>query len=171
MSDELYYAVFSTAAGWVGILGSANGLRHATLPEKSAETVRGTFADSLKNAVASPRHFASLIERYRAYFAGRLVEFPDKLDFTGATPFQQSIWEATRRIPFGETRSYAWVAAGAGNPKAVRAAGQALGRNPLPIIVPCHRVLGSDGALTGFSGGIKMKGWLLSLEENALMNG
>lgn len=171
MSDELYYAVFNTAAGWVGVLGSANGLRRTTLPKDSEQAVRKFFGDNLKNAVASPRHFASLIERYRAYFAGRPVEFPDKLDFAGATPFQQSIWEVARRIPFGETRSYAWVAAGAGNPKAARAAGQALGRNPLPIIVPCHRVLGADGALTGFSGGLKKKGWLLSLEENALVNG
>ncbi len=170
MSDTLYYTVFNTAAGWVGILGSGSGLRRTTLPEQSERAVLETLTDSLKNAVESPQYFTDLLERYREYFTGHRVEFPDRLDFTGATPFQQSVWQATRLIPFGQTRSYTWIAARAGNPKAPRAAGQALGRNPLPIIVPCHRVLAADGGPGGFSGGLKMKRWLLELEANPLGN-
>ncbi len=166
MSDTLYYTVFNTAAGWVGILGSENGLRRTTLPKHSEQSVSGIFSNSLKNAVASPQRFTDLLERYREYFTGHRVEFTDRLDFSGATPFQQAVWQAARLIPFGQTRSYTWVAARAGNPKAARAVGQALGRNPLPVIVPCHRVLGANGGPGGFSGGLKMKGWLLELEAN-----
>ena len=166
MSDAMYYTVFNTAAGWVGILGSEKGLRRATLPKHSEQAVHEVLRDSLANAVEAPQCFADLIERFLTYFTGHRVEFPDKIDFTGATRFQQSVWQATRLIPYGEIRSYTWVAAKAGNPKAARATGQALGRNPLPVIVPCHRVLAANGGPGGFSGGLKMKRWLLGLEEN-----
>ncbi len=160
----MYYAVFETAAGWVGILGSANGLRRATLPQRSERAVYDLMGDGLKNATASSQRFRDLIDRYRAYFSGHRVEFPDELDLDGATPFQRAVWQATRQIPYGQTRGYAWVADRAGNPKAARAAGQALARNPLPVIIPCHRVLAGDGQLGGFSGGLAMKKFLLKLE-------
>ena len=76
------------------------------------------------------------------------------------------IWQATRSIPHGETRSYAWVAARAGNPLGARAAGQALGKNPLPVVVPCHRVVAADGGLGGFTGGLYLKRKLLALESS-----
>jgi methylated-DNA-[protein]-cysteine S-methyltransferase len=164
MNNELYYTVFKTAAGWVGLLGLKSGLRRTTLPEQSESAVREIFRDSLKNAVESPQHFTDLVERFQAYFNGYRVEFPAELDFTGATRFQQSVWQAARLIPYGQTRSYGWVAAKAGNPEAARAAGQALGKNPLPIIVPCHRVLAANGGLGGFSWGLNMKRFLLRLE-------
>ena len=115
-------------------------------------------------ATLSPDRFKDIIERLRAYFDGHSVDFPDRLDFSGATPFQHSVWQAARLIPYGETHSYAWVAGQIGKPDAARAVGQALGRNPLPIIIPCHRVLAADGGLGGFSGGIKVKRFLLSME-------
>jgi len=99
-----------------------------------------------------------------AYFTGQRVDFPDRLDLSGATPFQRGVWQAARLIPYGETRSYAWVAGQIGKPKAARAVGQALGRNPLPLIVPCHRVLAADGGIGGFSGGVEMKKYLLAHE-------
>ena len=92
------------------------------------------------------------------------MDFPDKLDLARATRFQQDVWQITRTIPYGETRSYAWVAGQLGLPMAVRAVGQALARNPLPIIIPCHRVVGSHGGLGGFRGGLEMKRHLLNLE-------
>lgn len=99
----------------------------------------------------------------RAYFAGELRQFDLPLDPQG-TPFQQQVWAALREIPYGEVRSYGQIAAAIGNPKACRAVGMANHRNPLPILIPCHRVCGSDGSLTGYGGGIERKRWLLELE-------
>ena len=100
------------------------------------------------------------------YFSGGRKEFALELDVEG-TPFQRAVWNALRTIPFGETRSYGEIARQIGNPDAVRAVGAANGRNPIPVIVPCHRVIGSDGSLTGFGGGLPRKKWLLQ-HENAL---
>ena len=97
------------------------------------------------------------------YFAGRLKRFSLPLDMAG-TAFQRDVWNALLTIPFGETRSYAEIARQIGNPSAVRAVGAANGRNPLSIVAPCHRVLGSSGALTGFAGGLEVKARLLALE-------
>lgn len=97
------------------------------------------------------------------YFAGKRTAFSLKLDFAG-TAFQQKVWQALITIPFGETRSYAQIAQQIGHPKAVRAVGAANGKNPLSIIAPCHRVIGSNGTLTGFAGGLEAKACLLALE-------
>ncbi len=99
------------------------------------------------------------------YFKGRRKTFSLKLDPAG-THFQKKVWKALLTIPFGETRSYAQIAKQIGNPKAARAVGAANGKNPLSIIAPCHRVIGSDGRLTGFAGGLKAKECLLKLEGN-----
>jgi methylated-DNA-[protein]-cysteine S-methyltransferase len=97
------------------------------------------------------------------YFAGNRGRFSVPLDFVG-TEFQQKVWTALLTIPFGETRSYRQIAEQIGRPAAVRAVGAANGRNPISIIVPCHRVIGSNGALTGFAGGLEAKAYLLGLE-------
>jgi methylated-DNA-[protein]-cysteine S-methyltransferase len=99
------------------------------------------------------------------YFAGKRKEFEVPLDMRG-TSFQKNVWEALLAIPFGETRSYGQLAKQLGNPNATRAVGAANGRNPLSIIVPCHRVIGSTGKLTGFGGGLETKAHLLNLEGN-----
>ena len=99
-----------------------------------------------------------------AYFAGRLTAFDLPLAFNG-TVFQQQVWQALLTIPFGETRSYAEIARQIGRPDACRAVGAANGRNPISIVAPCHRVVGSTGALTGFAGGIAAKRYLLALER------
>lgn len=104
----------------------------------------------------------------REYFAGQRKEFEVPLDFRG-TEFQKRVWSALLTIPFGETRSYAQIAVQIGHPAAVRAVGAANGRNPLSIIAPCHRVLGSDGKLTGFAGGLEAKAKLLSMERHEAM--
>ena len=167
MADQLDYAIFETDLGWMGVLGSAKGLRRTTLPHPSAQEIHQLFGDSINHATRSPHLFQGLMERLILYFSGHKVNFPDKLDLSGATAFQREVWEATRLIPYGETRSYRWVAEQIKKPRSVRAVGQALGRNPLPIIVPCHRVLASDGGLGGFTGGIEMKRHLLHLEGSA----
>ena len=98
-----------------------------------------------------------------AYFEGRLRTFDLPVDLRG-TPFQQAVWRALRDIPFGETRSYGEIARAVGNPRASRAVGMANNRNPISIIVPCHRVIGADGSLTGYGGGLDVKRFLLRLE-------
>jgi methylated-DNA-[protein]-cysteine S-methyltransferase len=97
-----------------------------------------------------------------------LVETRRQLDFAG-TAFQKSVWQALLTIPFGETRSYGDIARQLGNPKAVRAVGAANGKNPISIIAPCHRVIGSNGKLTGFAGGLEAKAHLLTLEQGDLL--
>ena len=149
---------------WIGILASAKGLLSTTLPQCSSQEALEQLGDRANDVIHSTDLFDDLMERFRSYFSGHRTAFPDKLDLSGATTFQREVWQATRLIPYGETRSYAWVANHIRRPKAVRAVGQALGRNPLPVIVPCHRVIASDGKLGGFSGGLEMKKHLLYLE-------
>jgi methylated-DNA-[protein]-cysteine S-methyltransferase len=165
MTQKLNYIVFNTDMGWMGILGSAKGLRRTTLPCPSPQEARQLLGESINAASWSPHIFGDLIHRLKLYFAGHKVNFPDELDLSGATRFQQAVWEATRLIPYGETKSYAWIAAQINQPKALRAVGQALRANPLPIIIPCHRVLRNNGSLGGFSHGIEMKRKLLYLES------
>jgi methylated-DNA-[protein]-cysteine S-methyltransferase len=164
MTQQLKYITFNTDMGWIGILSSAKGLLGTTLPQPSIDEVRQLLDDNVSHAIWSPHLFKDLMERLKVYFSGHRTTFPDKLDLSRATHFQREVWEITRLIPYGETRSYAWVAEQVKKPGAARAVGQALGKNPLPIIVPCHRVIASDGKLGGFSGGVEMKRYLLSLE-------
>ena len=103
------------------------------------------------------------IQQVEAYLQGRLQVFDLPLDLSG-TPFQQSVWQALLTVPFGRTASYQQIADTIGNPKAVRAVGAANGRNPVSIIVPCHRIIGKNGGLTGYGGGIWRKEWLLRHE-------
>ncbi len=98
-----------------------------------------------------------------AWFAGERTSFSVALAPEGTT-FQRSVWRALQLVPFGDTRSYSWLAGAIGKPRAVRAVGAANGRNPLPIFVPCHRIVGADGSLTGYSGGLERKRWLLEHE-------
>ena len=100
------------------------------------------------------------------YFAGRRSHFDLPLDINGGTLFQQSVWQALLKIPQGQTTSYGDISRQIGNPTAVRAVGSAVGRNPVSIIVPCHRVLGADGSLTGYAGGLDRKTALLKLERS-----
>lgn len=107
--------------------------------------------------------FGDVREQLRAYFAKELREFDLPLAPRG-TPFQLAVWRALREIPYGQTRSYTQIANVVGRPSAIRAVGAANGANPLPIVVPCHRVIGANGSLTGFGGGLPAKRYLLDLE-------
>ncbi|MER7561927.1 methylated-DNA--[protein]-cysteine S-methyltransferase [Streptomyces sp. NPDC097941] len=107
-------------------------------------------------------------EQLKAYFGGELKEFTLEVRLHG-TPFQRTVWEQLCRIPHGETRTYGELADALGNPKASRAVGLANGRNPIGIIVPCHRVVGADGSLTGYGGGLERKQRLLDFERGAAL--
>ncbi|NEA86340.1 methylated-DNA--[protein]-cysteine S-methyltransferase [Streptomyces sp. SID9913] len=110
--------------------------------------------------------FAEAREQLSAYFAGELKEFTLPLRPHG-TPFQRRVWDELRRIPYGETRSYGRLADALGSPKASRAVGLANGRNPIGIVIPCHRVIGASGSLTGYGGGLERKQRLLDFERGA----
>jgi O-6-methylguanine DNA methyltransferase len=112
------------------------------------------------------RHLDRLQQELEAYFSGRLRRFRVPLDLSG-TPFQRAVWKRVGQIPYGATLTYAQLAARAGRSSAVRAAGHANGRNPVSIVVPCHRVVGTDGGLHGYGGGLHRKRWLLEFEAQA----
>ncbi|MER5179298.1 methylated-DNA--[protein]-cysteine S-methyltransferase [Streptomyces sp. NPDC002896] len=139
--------------------GVLSGLYMTSQRHRPAEE---SFGDRDDTAFA----FAEIATQLKAYFAGELKEFTLPLDLHG-TPFQRTVWEQLREIPYGETRSYGELAEALGNPKASRAVGLANGRNPVGIIVPCHRVVGANGSLTGYGGGLERKQQLLDFEMGA----
>jgi methylated-DNA-[protein]-cysteine S-methyltransferase len=114
-----------------------------------------------------PQHpvLREAVAQLTAYYAGERSGFDLPLDLSAGTPFQQSVWDALRSIPSGGTTSYAELARRLGRPQAARAIGAAVGRNPVSVVVPCHRVLGTDGSLTGYAGGLERKTALLQLER------
>jgi methylated-DNA-[protein]-cysteine S-methyltransferase len=150
--------VMSTEAGicWLGTPG--------TPLEAGLSWVqrRLTFEHAIQNVSVEPLRLA--IDELGRYFAGERLQFTCPLDLRG-TPFQLMVWNALTRIPYGETRSYTEIAREIGHANAVRAVGAANGANPVAIIVPCHRVIGSNGSLTGYGGGLPTKAWLLALEH------
>lgn len=131
-------------------------------------TDRGLRALTLGAARSSARRPlpAGLRRHFARYAAGQPVDWNVPLDWSGGTTFQRKVWRVLQRIPHGETRSYGWVARQLGKPRAARAVGAACGANPIPVIVPCHRVVASDGSLGGFSAGLVWKRRLLKLEQN-----
>jgi methylated-DNA-[protein]-cysteine S-methyltransferase len=142
---------FSTTVGSLTLEGDDRvltrvGFGEATTPQGDAEAVSAA---------------AIQLEQY---FAGERTEFDLDVELDG-TPFERRVWDAVRAIPYGQTATYAEIARRIGRPDACRAVGRANGRNPLALIVPCHRVIGSDGSLTGYAGGIAMKRALLDLEQ------
>lgn len=168
MTDKLTRHVFETRLGWIACLASPSGLLKATLPSRSREVALEELGNEAPDAAWSPDAFGAVESELKKYFAGKRPDFSDVvLDLSDATPFRRMVWSAIQSIPYGETRSYAWIAQQAGKPGAARAAGQAVGSNPIAVIVPCHRVIGADGGLCGFGGGLDMKRKLLSLEGSS----
>lgn len=156
-----------TAFGWVGLAWSGQGLVGTTLPKGTeAEAASGLpAAGASEPAAVAGLDVAVLADKMRRYFEGEAVVFEEPLDPSIGTAFQQEVWAITRAIPRGQTRTYGQVARLAGRPVgAARAVGQAMARNPWPVVVPCHRVVGHDGRLTGFGGGTTMKQEMLNLE-------
>jgi methylated-DNA-[protein]-cysteine S-methyltransferase len=157
---SLAYKMIKSPVGQLKLVASEQGLVAILWENDNPTRIR------LRELVADDRH-PVLVETERQlkeYFAGKRKTFSLGLDMRG-TRFQKDVWEKLLAIPFGETRSYGQLAKQLGNPRATRAVGAANGKNPLSIIVPCHRVIGSSGKLTGFAGGLQTKAKLLSLER------
>jgi methylated-DNA-[protein]-cysteine S-methyltransferase len=162
----LSFMLFTTHLGWMGIIGSPQGIRNIILPQINKDDILQRINREYDvNQLEEISHlYENIVQRIQQYLNGKRVEFPDSLDMSGATAFQQSIWETTRTISYGETRSYSWIAHRTGS-NAARAVGQALKRNPLPLVIPCHRVIRNDSSLGGFAGGIELKDYLLKMES------
>jgi methylated-DNA-[protein]-cysteine S-methyltransferase len=161
MAEIVNYCRVESPVGTLLLAAAQHGLR-------ILHFVRGRLPQAKpgENWVESASALRPYTEQLEAYFQGNLREFTVALDLTG-TAFQTKCWEALRRIPYGETRSYAELARDVGSPQAFRAVGQANHQNPVAIIVPCHRVIGADGSLTGYGGGMNVKEFLLRLEGAA----
>jgi methylated-DNA-[protein]-cysteine S-methyltransferase len=157
---SLAYKTIDSPVGRLKLVASDKGLVAVLWENDKPNRVR------LGAMIADQRHPILLVteRQLEQYFAGERKTFSVPLDMRG-TSFQKNLWEALLAIPFGETRSYGQLAKQLGNARAMRAAGAANGRNPVSIIVPCHRVIGSSGKLIGFAGGLETKARLLSLEE------
>jgi O-6-methylguanine DNA methyltransferase len=173
---RLTYDVFRVSLGWCAAARGGERVCAFVLPVPSAEIAREEIlaltARPSRPSAAAPRRaaaeFRRLAEAVAQYFEGRAVrldEFP--VDLSSGTSFQQRIWSVVQRIPYGQIRTYRWIGMETGRPEATRAIGRAVGANPIPLLIPCHRVVGSDGSLVGFSatGGIGLKLKMLHLER------
>jgi methylated-DNA-[protein]-cysteine S-methyltransferase len=152
---DLAWTTYDSPLGTFELRGGPRGLAELRFPGRS---------DALDPALRDPAPFAGAIQQLDEHFAGRRQAFELELDLRG-TPFQLAVWERLRAIPYGETTTYGALARELGRIERVRAVGAAVGRTPVPIIVPCHRVIGADGSLTGYGGGLDRKRALLDLER------
>lgn len=168
MQGDKYHMV-ELPMGWMVLLAGIDGLKRASLKPTPQEALEDMGTD-LEGAEDDPSAFAAVVACLRRYADGDMSALDQiELDFAKVTPFFSAAWRACRSIPPGETRSYAWLAAEAGSPLAMRAAGQAMARNRFSLIIPCHRVIASDGGLGGYGGGgLGVKAKLLQMELGGL---
>jgi len=159
--QTVHRATYDSPIGEILLVADATGLRELLLPGSFSDSER---AGATGQSDALPPPLVQAVEQLDAYFAGELTAFNMSLVPEG-TVFQRKVWWALADIPYGATESYGSVAARIGNPKASRAVGMANNKNPLPIVLPCHRVIGSNANLVGYGGGLWMKEWLLNHES------
>ncbi|MCK3658401.1 cysteine methyltransferase [Pasteurellaceae bacterium Pebbles2] len=160
----IYYRYYASPVGRLLMLAENNQLTNLDFEvEQIAPNPKWTLNPDLPI-------FQQICTALERYFQGETETFADIPLAPKGTPFQQAIWQALRQIPYGETATYGGLAQLINNPKAVRAVGGAVGRNPISIIIPCHRILGKDRQLTGFGGGLPVKRHLLDLEQIAYVN-
>ena len=174
--DNREELVFKTDWGWMGLAASASGVHAIVLPRPSrraaeAELARSDWKDrpaGRSRMEHQDREAAEILRDARKqlveYLGAERRALSVPVDFSSGTPFQRRVWQTISRIPYGRVRSYQWVASRVGGRQYARAVGNALGDNPLPIVVPCHRIVTSTCALGGFSGGLRTKRRLLALE-------
>ncbi len=166
---EYKHCIFPGPHGWIGLVGSDDGLCRLSM-KPTPEEILEDLNDDLRGSEQDDEAFPQVRQCLERYFEGDNDALDEiVLDLSNAPPFFGAAWEACRNIPAGETRSYAWLAAEAGRPNAARAAGQAMARNPLALVIPCHRVIGSSGDLHGYgAGGLAVKARLLQMEQGEL---
>jgi methylated-DNA-[protein]-cysteine S-methyltransferase len=160
-SDKDEWSVIATPVGDLMVVGDADWLHYVNLPGSFDE---GGYDPERRG---TPDAVDEAVRQIDAYFSGELRDFQLPLQPVG-TAFQERVWFALAEIPYGKTESYGQLAGRVGNPKACRAVGLANGHNPIPLVLPCHRVIGSNGSLTGYGGGLTLKKWLLDHEAAVL---
>lgn len=160
--DTIWYAELNSPLGKLTLESDGQALTRIRLPEEEWTPVPGTKRQR------KPELFKEAAFQLGSFFRGERADFDLPLNPRG-TPFQIKVWNLLREIPRGKTITYGELAKRAGNPKAARAVGAANGQNPLPIIIPCHRVIGSSGKLTGYAGGLEAKKMLLDIEKSPLV--
>jgi len=166
---EVVYRVFRVSWGWCAAARSGNGICAVVLPRDGPEAAEAELAAQFPQKARKSRSaLRELVVALNRYFDGRRTDFGRfPVDLSGGTEFQQRVWHIARRIPYGQVRTYGWLGMAMGRPKAARAVGSALGANPVPLLVPCHRVVNQDGTLGGFrlsAGGPDLKARLLEME-------
>lgn len=166
--DVVRHRVFEVSGGWCAAVRGRKGYVGLVLPVGSSEEAEGLVLRDHPESGRASRRFSDLETAVESYFNGWRTEF-DKfpVDLSAGTEFQRKVWEMVRRIPYGKVRTYGWIGLEIGRPDAVRAIGAAVGANPVPLLVPCHRVIASDGSMCGFSaaGGVELKVRMLELER------
>lgn len=166
--------IFATVRGDACVIASEKGIKGALLPgwtrQKLIDYVIDHYSDAVPAKTDTGGEAQAAIKFIQDYFKGMIPKKRPRLDFSGLTGFQREVLKAVNKIGYGETRSYSWVAHRIGRSRAVRAAAHAVAQNPLPLFIPCHRVIGKDGSLRGFSGvgGIHTKKAMLALESKIM---
>jgi len=173
--DKYYVDMIHTEAlGLIGVAVTDRGLAHVRFFQGGQRGfVDAVTGSQMVEVVHAPERTVSIVEQIRQYLRGERRTFETALDWSDLTDFQKAVLQATLEIPYGETRSYGEVAAAVGKPQAARAVGQAESRNPCPLVVPCHRVIGAAGDLVGYggSGDVNTKAWLLAFERRVAVSG
>ncbi len=164
--EPVLYTVFNNPIGLTGLAATEKGLILLANKVRNEKV----FSSHLRNTlgfqvIKKPEYFTDLVKQFKKYFKGELKSFKFPLDLRLGTPFQQIVWKQLLTIPYGTTRSYKWLAHSIKNPKSARAVGNANGKNPLSIIVPCHRIVRENGELGGYTGGVQTKRYLLKMEK------
>ena len=165
--DTIAWATMKSRVGTIRVAATPRGVCKIALGKETAEDFFGWLERYIGHAPRKPERkgiVALALDQIAEYLDGQRRDFDLPLDLRG-TEFQRRIWATVAGIPYGQTRTYAEIALAIGKPKAVRAVGAANGANPLPLVVPCHRVVGSDGSLTGYGGGLDVKRKLLEMES------
>ena len=166
--ETIYYSFFESPLDLIGIAKSPRGLIRLKVGlNNHSSFVKYIETNFPGPSLEKPSVFKDIKTQLRAYFKGSIVKFDFKADNRIGTPFQKKVWASLRKIPFGQTRSYMWIAKSIGNPKAYRAVGNANGKNPISILNPCHRVIRESGILGGYTGRLFYKRFLLDLEQKS----
>lgn len=165
--SKIFYTLMDSSIGRLVIASTDRGLIRIMLPgEKNSDSIaRLQEAYTSEALVEDCDKNKNAVKQLREYFEGTRTVFTLALELRG-TEFQKSVWRTVARVPYGQTKSYGDIAREIAKPKACRAVGAANGANPIPIVIPCHRIIGSDGSMTGFGGGIPLKEKLLRMEKN-----
>ena len=164
MANSLRYALFDISRGWIAAVKSGDELLEITLPQQTRESALGKLKQNLTDATIDEASFSTLADKLKRFFNGEEVVFNEPVSLKRFSAFDKAVLEVTAAIPYGQTISYGELAARAGSPLAARAAGQAMKKNPLPVIIPCHRVIRGNGNIGGYNGNLDLKRGLLRNE-------